>query len=311
MKDSKSKIIKLTTDNAEIILDSFMKDDVLKKIPVLGNLYTISKAGLDVKNYLLIKKMHAFLIESNKVSKTEKEKFIQKKLDTEDKRETFGEKLLSYIDKIDTTQKSKIMSYYYTEVLYNRITLIEYYDALEKINNFKIHYLDRFIDFSLFFKCNPIEKHIKNHFHNCELINTKEENHSFSYIWKRTEEIKINYESLTNTGLILIKHLIKNDFDLIRKRYINNSLSIKKFKQITTEGLLLEKIRIDDFEIILNSIDINYFNEIKLSDKSTLEYEEDFYKGTYYSTKYEFYVDYYIDVNNVVFLYENTTYNNA
>ncbi|MGE0079299.1 MAG: hypothetical protein AB7S48_15675 [Bacteroidales bacterium] len=107
-KSIQNKIENINIDLSEVVLDSFFDENILKEIPVIKSIISISKIGLDIKNYFLVNKLFKFLLELNSISVEDKKKFIAK-LENEKYRKKIFNYLLILIDKIETEEKVIIM----------------------------------------------------------------------------------------------------------------------------------------------------------------------------------------------------------
>lgn len=95
-------------DIAEATIDSVLKEGFFKDIPIIGTLVGLWKTGVNVRDYLFLNKLLAFLKEASGLS-LEKRRIIVEKLEDEPFQMEAGEKLLAIIDKIDTIAKAKIL----------------------------------------------------------------------------------------------------------------------------------------------------------------------------------------------------------
>lgn len=96
-------------DSAEIALDNFLEDGVLKEIPFFGSLYKGIKAIIGIKENIFAKKIYKFLIEIKDIPQSEREIFINKLEENDEFRQKVGEKLIVLIEQLDDLEKPTII----------------------------------------------------------------------------------------------------------------------------------------------------------------------------------------------------------
>src|SRR5262245_2743357 len=68
--------IDVAADVAEIALDSFLSESVLREIPILGTLVGLSRAGIGIRDRLFARKIAQFLKEIGEVPSETREAFV-------------------------------------------------------------------------------------------------------------------------------------------------------------------------------------------------------------------------------------------
>jgi hypothetical protein len=96
-------------DSAEIALDNFLEDGVLKEIPFFGLLYKGTKTIIGIKENIFAKKIYKFLIEIKDIPQSEREIFINKLEENDEFRQKVGEKLIVLIEQLDDLEKPTII----------------------------------------------------------------------------------------------------------------------------------------------------------------------------------------------------------
>ena len=107
----------LTTDFAEIALDSVMEDGILKEIPVFGTIFKVAKLGVNVNDFLLYKKVFKFLFQIKDISLDKRQQFYENIKETEDYNKNVGEAVLLLLDKLDDMEKPAIIGKLFAETL--------------------------------------------------------------------------------------------------------------------------------------------------------------------------------------------------
>lgn len=100
----------LGTDYAELALDEFFDDGLLKEVPVVKTLVALVKTGIAIKERFFIKKFLVFLKEFHLGGEDKEElKEFKKKFDEDKKyREKITEQILVIVEQLDSVQKAKI-----------------------------------------------------------------------------------------------------------------------------------------------------------------------------------------------------------
>ncbi|MBI2474184.1 MAG: hypothetical protein HYV68_00615 [Candidatus Taylorbacteria bacterium] len=100
----------LGTDYAELALDEFFDDGLLKEVPVVKTLVALVKTGIAIKERFFIKKFLVFLKEFHLDGEDKEElKEFKKKFDEDKKyREKITEQILVIVEQLDSVQKAKI-----------------------------------------------------------------------------------------------------------------------------------------------------------------------------------------------------------
>jgi hypothetical protein len=137
----------IVRDLAEVGLDIFLNEGVLREIPVVNNVYNLYQAGVAIKQQLFTKKIIKFLEPLSNVSDEERQKFVEEMDQNPKKKRVFGETLLLLIDRADSLEKPLIVgSLWQHHILGN----ISYEDAMrlsfivDRVYMSDLNYLTRF-----------------------------------------------------------------------------------------------------------------------------------------------------------------------
>lgn len=99
----------LLIESAEIALDSFLEDSILKEIPFFGSLFKTGKIIIGIRENIFAKKIYKFLIEIKDISQSERIKFINELEENNEFRQKVGEKIIILIDQLDDMEKATII----------------------------------------------------------------------------------------------------------------------------------------------------------------------------------------------------------
>lgn len=117
----KSDLKDVGVDIAEAILDSTLKDGILKDIPILGSIISVGKTSSKIRDILFLKKLLYFIKEVKDIAPKDREKVISE-IDNSDKyRLKIGEKLLYLLDKADDHEKTLLIGKFFRAFLLQEI----------------------------------------------------------------------------------------------------------------------------------------------------------------------------------------------
>ena len=135
----------LTKDFAEIGIDAFLKDGLLKDIPILGSVIGLAKAGNDVRNFLFAKKVASFLYQLREIPTEQRISMISKIEEDEKFKVKIGEKLLYIIEKCEDHEKVTLVAKMFCAFLRKEIGYSDFLKASKVIDSAFAGDLDIFI----------------------------------------------------------------------------------------------------------------------------------------------------------------------
>ena len=127
-----SEFQSLTTDIAEVLIDSNMEDGILKDVPGLSILISAFKTTNNVKGALMAKKLVYFLTQLKDIPAK--------------KRKALIDKLLFIIDKCQDAEKAELVGKLFKAFLNEELNYEEFLRASESIERIFILDLLRFVD---------------------------------------------------------------------------------------------------------------------------------------------------------------------
>ncbi|HAS8429726.1 TPA: hypothetical protein I7765_20720 [Vibrio vulnificus] len=108
-------------DLAEVSVDAVLEEGLLKDIPIVGSVVGLAKSGIALRERLYVKKLIKFLSELQKIDSEAREKFISAQLDTDEKKDKFGETVISLIDRAESDEKlilyAKVFESHFRDVI--------------------------------------------------------------------------------------------------------------------------------------------------------------------------------------------------
>jgi hypothetical protein len=103
------ELINITSELTEVGIDSFFQEGILKDVPIIGTLVSLTKIGANIKDKLFLKKMLRFLYQLKEIS-SEKRKIFIEKINNEKKFKTkVGETLILLINKVNDYTKADFL----------------------------------------------------------------------------------------------------------------------------------------------------------------------------------------------------------
>lgn len=132
-----SNLSDLGIDISELAIDSVLNDGLLKDIPIVGTIVSLTRFSANIHDRLFLKKILSFLNELKNISPEKRKKLIEDIDNSKEYRVRVGEKLLYIIDSCEDYEVSELVG-----VLFKAFTeeLISYEDflngssAIRKIN---------------------------------------------------------------------------------------------------------------------------------------------------------------------------------
>lgn len=139
-----SELKNVGLDIAEIAIDQFLTEGLLRDIPILNSVVALFKSGVSIKEALFIKKLLLFLKKIQEVSSEKREYFLIEISKVEKTKRRLFEKLLFTIDKLDDTEKALILGKAFKHLIVGNINLIQYYRISRVIEDMMIDEINYF-----------------------------------------------------------------------------------------------------------------------------------------------------------------------
>lgn len=104
-----SDLSSLATNTGELALDTFLKDGLVKNIPILDYLQKLYKISQSYRGNLFQKKLIKFLYSLKDTSPEERIKFVDEMESNPNYKHKIGEQLLLRLDRMDDMEKPEMM----------------------------------------------------------------------------------------------------------------------------------------------------------------------------------------------------------
>lgn len=135
----------ISEDLTEVSLDTLIKNDIVKEIPVIKTLLVFPKLVKGISNYLFLQKIIRFLFELKETSQDERQKFLTNLEGS--KREEIISNLLLVIDKHDQLKKSELQGKLFSAYIKGQLNYDEYMSLTYSLNMMDIKTLSVLINF--------------------------------------------------------------------------------------------------------------------------------------------------------------------
>lgn len=116
----------LSGDISEAVIDSILKDGLLKEIPIIGTVVGLFKVGISFRDRNYLKKIYKFLFELKDISQKDREEFSKSISASSKKVNDFFEKLLYLIDRLDDIEKAEIVGKLFSSLIKEKIKVDDF-----------------------------------------------------------------------------------------------------------------------------------------------------------------------------------------
>jgi hypothetical protein len=131
----KDEIMSIITEFGEFSLDHFLRNDILKDIPIVGPVFDIIKLSQDIRDRIFVEKIKSFIENINNNQKWQ-EKFKDK-----DECKKISKQLLYIIDSTDDDNKLKLIGLAFNYFVNGEISKDEYFYLVNIISKSFYPYL--------------------------------------------------------------------------------------------------------------------------------------------------------------------------
>ena len=157
----------VTKELLESGIDSFLKDGLLKDIPIVNSVVGFFKLGASVNDAIFLKKLLRFLVEINSTSIDDRKNIIAKIEQDEAYGKKVGESILMVLDRVDDLIKASIIGKLFKAVVEQRINNDTFQRLCYSVDRVYIKDIDELRKSK---KSQPISYEIKNALFICGLM---------------------------------------------------------------------------------------------------------------------------------------------
>lgn len=132
-------------DMSDITIDTVLRDELLKEIPVVKTLVAFAKLGANIHDRLFLKKIISFMNELKDIPSTERSRMIGKIDASKKHRVKVGEKLLYIIDSCNDYENSELVARLFKAFIQEKISYDEFMRSSNAIERIAIYDLKWFL----------------------------------------------------------------------------------------------------------------------------------------------------------------------
>lgn len=136
----KNENIENLIDYSDIGIAQLIDLEIFKEIPLLKSLYSIIRTVSNVKDYFLIKKLRAFIIELENIPADKLQNFTEKMNNRPEYEVNIANKVLFIIDQLDSVEKAKYIGLIFRAFVMKKIDFVMAERLISIIN--KMFYKD-------------------------------------------------------------------------------------------------------------------------------------------------------------------------
>ncbi len=111
----------MAVEIAEISLDAFMDEGVLKEVPILKTVLAARKTWTAIHDQLFLRKVAGFIRASPRFTQTERESFAREYLDDPTKAKKLGDAIVLILDKLDDLDKPEMIAKIFAALVRGKI----------------------------------------------------------------------------------------------------------------------------------------------------------------------------------------------
>ena len=100
----------ILADNAEVILDNLIENEVLKEIPVIGTSINIIKGIKNIRDVGYLNKLKTFMTQLGEIDDDKRERLISESKKDEKRRAKFGNAIFTAVEQSDSLIKVKYLA---------------------------------------------------------------------------------------------------------------------------------------------------------------------------------------------------------
>lgn len=117
----KDEIMSLLTDYGELTLDMFLRDGIIKELPIVGSTFSMIKISADIRDRIFLEKLKSF------IENIEKNTKWQEKFSDIEECSRISKQLLYIVDSCDDDKKLKLIGMAFNYFVNGEISKDEYF----------------------------------------------------------------------------------------------------------------------------------------------------------------------------------------
>ena len=143
---AESDLSAVAIEIGEVALDGILADGFLREVPVVSSLVGLTRAGVQIANYLLIRKILRFLYHLEDIPAEKRTQFVDQ-LRRSGTLKQVGEQLLLLLHRLDDMQKPELVGRVFRAYLEGRIDHRTYHRLCIAVDRISLQSVPGLIDF--------------------------------------------------------------------------------------------------------------------------------------------------------------------
>ena len=136
----KDEIMSLLTDYGELTLDMFLRDGIIKELPIVGSTFSMIKISADIRDRIFLEKLKSF------IENIEKNTKWQEKFSDIEECSKISKQLLYIIDSCDDDKKLKLIGMAFNYLVKGEMNKEDYFFTVNMISKSFYPYLEMLLD---------------------------------------------------------------------------------------------------------------------------------------------------------------------
>lgn len=136
----KDEIMSLLTDYGELTLDMFLRDGIIKELPIVGSTFSMIKISADIRDRIFMEKLKSF------IEYIEKNTKWQEKFSDVEECSKISKQLLYIVDSCDDDKKLKLIGMAFNYLVKGEMNKDDYFFTVNMISKSFYPYLEMLLD---------------------------------------------------------------------------------------------------------------------------------------------------------------------
>ena len=136
----KEEIMSLLKDYGELTLDMFLRDGIIKELPIVGSTFSMVKISADIRDRIFMEKLKSF------IENIEKNTKWQEKFSDIEECSKISKQLLYIIDSCDDDKKLKLIGMAFNYLVKGEMNKEDYFFTVNMISKSFYPYLEMLLD---------------------------------------------------------------------------------------------------------------------------------------------------------------------
>lgn len=136
----KDEIMSLLTDFDEFTLDTFLRDGIIKELPIVGSTFSMVKISADIRDRIFMEKLKSF------IENIEKNTKWQEKFSDIEECSKISKQLLYIVDSCDDDKKLKLIGMAFNYLVNGEMNKDDYFFTVNMISKSFYPYLEMLLD---------------------------------------------------------------------------------------------------------------------------------------------------------------------